>query len=235
VIASMHLADVGTRRSLAILRRGLRPDAAAGLVHAQALLTAPLGGGARPRLQRGRVALFAIWEGDDAAGTFLDGDPLGRELSAGCSVRLAPVRASGGVAAMPDLVEDEQPVGDDEPVAVLTYGRLKAGRALAFLHASARAETSALMRPELVAGTGLTRPPRIVATFTLWRTAAGMRDFAYEGAAHGAALEATRRSDFHSESVFLRFRPYAATGEWGHLPEAVRAWRPAGTVRAAGA
>jgi hypothetical protein len=114
-------------------------------------------------------------------------------------------------------------VRDDEPVAVLTYGRLKAHRTLPFLHASARAETSALMRPELISATGLTRPPRVVATFSLWRTAAGMRDFAYEGAGHSAALDATRRRDFHHESVFLRFRPYAATGDWGRLPETVRA------------
>jgi uncharacterized membrane-anchored protein len=191
------------------------------------LLTAALGGGARPRLHAGRVALFAIWQDDAAVSAFLDEDPLGLAPDAVRSVRLQPLRASGHVASIPTLVDGEHPLPHDEPVAVLTYGRLKPHRALALLRTSARAESSAIARPELISGTGLARPPRVVATFTLWRSAAGMRDFAYAGAGHADALAATRRRDFHRESVFLRFRPYAATGDWGHLPQAVRARRPA--------
>ena len=87
----------------------------------------------------------------------------------------------------------------------------------AFLRASARAEAEAVADPGLAFGTGLARPPRLVSTFSLWRTARAMRDFAYRGAGHTAALDAVARRDFHSESTFLRFAPYAATGDWGDV------------------
>jgi hypothetical protein len=111
------------------------------------------------------------------------------------------------------LAGAERPVADGEPVAVLTYGRLKLHRAAAFLRASACAEADAIADPALVSGTGLTRPPRLVSTFSLWRSASAMRDFAHRGTGHAAARRAARR-DFHHESIFIRFRPYAATGDW---------------------
>jgi hypothetical protein len=67
-----------------------------------------------------------------------------------------------------------------------------------------------------LAGIGLARPPRLVATFSLWRSAAAMRGYATaaEGP-HAAAMQADRERSFHHESAFVRFRPYASTGNWG--------------------
>lgn len=116
---------------------------------------------------------------------------------------------------MPGLPRRERPVEDGEPVAVLTLGRLRLRRARPFLEASAAAEGTAVDDPALVASTGLARPPHLVSTFSIWRSAAAMRAYAYgKAGAHQAAVRADRSGPFHHESAFVRFRPYASRGSW---------------------
>jgi hypothetical protein len=115
---------------------------------------------------------------------------------------------------------------EDEPAVVLTLGRLRLSQAHRFLRASAAAESLALREPALLASTGLARPPSLVATFSVWRSTAGMRAYAegHAGRAHAAAVKAQAARPFHHESAFVRFRPYAAQGQWdGRDPLAVTA------------
>jgi hypothetical protein len=116
---------------------------------------------------------------------------------------------------MPDLPKREVPVDDAEPVAVLTLGRPRISRAVPFLRTSAPAERAASASPAVLASTALARPPRFVSTFSLWRSAGEMREYA-AGAdgAHHAAVGADRANPFHHESAFVRFRPYASEGTW---------------------
>jgi hypothetical protein len=106
--------------------------------------------------------------------------------------------------------------GDGEPVAVLTLGHLRFSQTLRFLRASTAAEGLAVRDPALLAGTALARPPRLVATFSVWRSTSAMRAFAQgeSGPGHLAAIRAHAVNPFHHESAFVRFRPYAAAGEW---------------------
>jgi hypothetical protein len=213
---SMHLADVGRAAAPRLLRRRPEPADAPGLRYAQLMTGAPLGPGLIPRPQPGRVGLMAAWDDDGALDGFLAGHPLAERLAGGWHVRLEPLRAYGAWSALPDFPKPELPVDDDEPVAVLTLGRLKLRRALPFLRASAAAEGQAVADPALLAATGLARPPRLVATFSLWRGAAAMRAYATGGSGpeHRAATDAHRARAFHHESIFARFRPYASHGEW---------------------
>ena len=125
---------------------------------------------------------------------------------------------------MAGLPEQELPVDDAEPVAVLTLGRLRLTRVAPFLRASARAEGEVLARPELLASIGLARPPRFVATFSLWRSAAEMRDYAQrQGGAHPAATRA------HAEQALpppVRLRPLPPL----RLQRQLGRPRPTGTV-----
>jgi hypothetical protein len=216
VIASVHLADVGTRAARRVLRKPLDAAGVPGLRYAETTIAAPLGGGLLPRPQLGRVGLIAAWDDDAALDRFLTDDPLAERLSGGWHVRLEPLRASGAWSGLPDLPREERQVDDAEPVAVLTLGRLRLGRAASFLRTSARAERQAVSDPGLLAATGLARPPRLVATFSLWRTAAGMRAYAYgeSGQDHLGAIRGHGARPFHHESAFVRFRPYAANGSW---------------------
>jgi hypothetical protein len=101
-------------------------------------------------------------------------------------------------------------------VLALTLGRLRLRRGLAFLRASARAEGDAVAHPALLAAIGLARPPGLVATFSLWRSLAEMRSYAYgsRGAGHPQAISGHAAKPFHHESAFIRFRPYGSAGSW---------------------
>lgn len=220
MIVSVHLADVGLRQAAGLLVRSLSPSRVPGLIYADPAITAPLGGGRPPSPNLGRVGLIAAWDDDAALDRFLAAHPLARKLAGGWHVRLEPLRVFGSWAAMPGLPKRPRPVADDEPVAVLTLGRLRFNRAPGFLRSGAPAERAAAANEAMIAGTGLARPPRLVSTFSLWRSAAEMREYAFgpEGP-HQAAVKTDRDHPFHHESAFVRFRPYGSAGSWdGHDP-----------------
>jgi hypothetical protein len=215
VIVSIHLADVGPRKAAEVLLRPPRPSRVPGLAYAETTTTAALGEPLLPPRDFGPVGMIAAWESDEAFERFSRLHPVARHLAGGWQVRLQPLRVFGAWAGMPGLPARALPVDDGEPVGVLTLGRLRLRRIAAFRRAAAPAEADAIASTALLAGTGLARPPRLVATFSLWRTAASMREYA-TGAdgTHRAAVAADRARPFHHESAFVRFRPYASSGNW---------------------
>jgi hypothetical protein len=216
VIASVHIADVGAPAALRLLRAKLAPGQPRGLRYAQVTSAVPLGAGLLPRPKPGRVGLIAAWDDDSAIEDFLTGHPLAARLAHGWRVRLRPTHVFGAWSRLPELASEDTPMDDDEPAAVLTLGHLRFTQAARFLRASAAAEELALRDPGLLATTGLARPPALVATFSLWRSVGAMRAYARgeHDPAHRAAVQAHAAQPFHHESAFVRFRPYAAEGNW---------------------
>lgn len=216
MIVSVHLADVSKRAALRLTRTRLDPSRVPGLRYAEIMTAAPLSGRLLPRPKLGRVGLIAGWDDEAAAEAFLATHPLAEQLAHGWHVRLQPTRVFGRWPQLPGLPATEQPMDGAEPAAVLTLGRLRLSQGLRFLRASAAAEGLAVRDPAVLASTGLARPPGLVATFSLWRCTSAMRAYAHgdSGPGHLAAIRAHAARPFHHESAFLRFRPYAATGEW---------------------
>lgn len=215
MIVTVQLADVGARSAPGFLRRKPNPGEVAGLRYAETVGAAPLSGHLLPRPQPGRVGLIAAWEDDAAFDAFLSAHPLARPLADGWQVRLQPLHVYGAWSRLPGLPNEEIATGE-EAVAVLTLGRLRLRRIRPFLRASAAAEDEAVSNPAMLAATGLARPPRLVATFSLWRDIEAMREYArgHRDGAHPTATRAHRQSPFHHESAFIRFRPYASRGSW---------------------
>jgi hypothetical protein len=228
VIVSVHLADVGWLQVQQTLFRGLDARKVPGMTYAEPAFTAPLGG-RLPRPAPGRIALIAAWEDDAALDRFLAGHPFAERLAlaGGWHARLEPRRCFGTWSALPGLPTAELAVDDEEPVAALTLGRLRILRTRSFLKSGAPAERDAVRNPALLASTGLARlaRPRLVSTFSIWRSAAAMRDYAFDrDGPHQAAVRADRARPFHHESAFIRFRPYASQGSWdGRDPLALAA------------
>ncbi len=228
MILSVHLADVGVRNAQRLQRKGLRRRETPGLRHAELTTLAPLGGGFLPRPTPGRVGLIGVWDDDDALDGFLSGHALARSLAHGWRVRLRPTHVFGAWAPLPEPLGEEPDLQADEPAAVLTIGHLRLTQAVRFLRASAKAEAQALADPALLASTGLARLPRLVATFSLWRSAAAMRAYA-RGDGDTRHRDASREHaarPFHHDAAFIRFRPYAAEGSWDGV-------EPLASVRAA--
>jgi hypothetical protein len=215
MIVSVHIASLGPRAALGALRRRPDPASVPGLSYAETTITAPLGGGSPPRPRLDPIGLIAAWEDDGAIDEFTHNHPLGILLAGGWMARLEPLRVSGAWPAMPGLPSRALPMADDEPVAALTLGRLRLHRTRPFLRSAAPAEREVRTAPGVLAAIGLGRPPWLVSTFSLWRNAAAMRDYAYrDSGTHMAAVRTDRENAFHRESAFIRFRPYASRGSW---------------------
>lgn len=216
MIVSVHLADVGKRSALRLLRTRLDPSKVLGLRYSEITTAARLSSRLLPRPNLGRLGLIAAWDDEPSIDAFLVAHPLAGQLAHGWHVRLRPTRIFGAWAQLPGLLAREEPMDDTEPAAVLTLGRLRVSQTFRFLRASAAAEGLAVRDPALLAATGLARPPGLVATFSLWRNTAAMRAYAHGDSDRGhlAAIQAHAARPFHHESAFVRFRPYAAQGDW---------------------
>ncbi len=216
MIVSVHIADIGFRAVPRFLRSKGRLMARPGAIYAEPVLTAPLDGGLLPRPRLGRVGLIAAWSEDAALEAFLREDPVARRLAGGWHVCLQPLRVFGSWAGLPGLPSQALPAEEDQPAVALTLGRLRPGRARPFLLSAAPAEEEAVSHPGLLASTGFARPPRLVSTFSIWRTLGEMREYAFGASgAHQAAVRADRERPFHRESAFIRFRPLSSDGVWG--------------------
>lgn len=215
MIVSVQIAKVGPRTGLGILARPPRAARVPGLRHAETVFTAPITERLLPTPGLGTVGLVAAWEDEGSFERFAASHPLATRFADGWRVTLEPLRVSGEWPEVPGLLERQRPVADDEPVVVLTIGRTKPWRLPPFLRAAAAAEADIVKEPGLLASTGFGRLPRLVSTFSVWRSAAEMRDYAYrEAGAHRAAVAADRAHPFHFSSAFIRFRPLASGGSW---------------------
>src|ERR1044072_8385670 len=172
MIVSVHLADVGALKVQRLLFQRLDPARIPGMTYAEPTMTGPLGQ-RPPRPQHGRIGLIAAWDDDAAIDRFLDTHPFGKQLAGGWHTRLEPRRCFGSWTGMPGLPTKELPMDDDQPAAARTLGRLRGLRIRPLLKASAPAERDAVGTPAVAAITGLTRParPRLVSTFSVWRSA----------------------------------------------------------------
>ncbi|MYT31852.1 MULTISPECIES: hypothetical protein [unclassified Streptomyces] len=214
MIISLHLADIGARGTRAVLGRPPRPGTVPGLRFAATTLTGGVAAGP-PKVRPGRAALLASWDDDAALDRFLAEDPLARRLAGGWLVRLRPVQVLGTWSRMPVETEPGATLTDEDgPVAVLTLGSLRLRRAVPFLRANSRAAGRAAADPSMIASAALARPPRFVATFSIWQSVSAMSRYAY-GAAHPQhreVVEEHRAVPFHHEAAFVRCRPYGARG-----------------------
>jgi hypothetical protein len=225
MIASVHVADVGVRSALSMLRHTPEPGSTPGLRYAAIALAAPLGPSFLPRPDPKRVAVVAFWDDDDALDGFVQSNPLVAALANGWQVRLAPLRAHGAWPGLPADLATSRASVHDGPAAVLTLGRLRLTQTIRFLRASARAEGAVVGAPGRLWATGLGRPP-FVATCSLWHDTRSLATYAYGMAepAHANVIASGEAKPFHHRQAFIRFRPYATEGGLGGANPLAKSW-----------
>lgn len=228
MIASVHVANVGARSALSVVRRSPRPTEVAGLRHADVAITAPLSASLLGRPDLGRAALVAFWDDDDALDHFLAEHPVAAKLAGGWHVRLAPLRAYGTWPGLPSDTPTSRVVEHEGPVAALTLGRLRVTQAVRFLRTSAKAEAQVLGAPGLIWATGLARPP-FVSTCSLWESTRALATYAFGRAepAHPDAIASGEAKSFHHQQAFIRFRPYGSVGGLDGRNPLAETWMPA--------
>ena len=100
-------------------------------------------------------------------------------------------------------------------IAVLTRAAIRPARLAAFWRSVPAAQANLQAQPGLLAALGLGEVPLLdQATFSIWRDTASMRAYAYQGAGHREAIARSKRGDWLSEELFVRFAVLSGSGSW---------------------
>ncbi|MCD0446555.1 hypothetical protein LO763_23335 [Glycomyces sp. A-F 0318] len=218
-IHSFHLARLPLREAAGAL---LRPPSAPGLRHLEVLAGMRLGAPvvSPHRMQVRRLAVFAEWADEAALEDFLAQAPLGRGLGRGWHVRLEFRRRWGAVRELAHLPAETGRTDPAEPVVAVTLARMRLPELPRFLRWGRPVERQVRDHPETTLALAAVRPPRTVATFSVWTSARAMtgmvfgRDDGDAARLHDAAMAERERRDFHHEFTTLRFRPLSEHGSW---------------------
>jgi len=129
--------------------------------------------------------------------------------------RLQPVRlTSGSWRGWQPQANGAEPLANDEPVAVITYGVLRPRYVPAFLWNNRKAVRHAARSDGLLARIGLMDRIRTASTFSLWRSQGEMVRFAYGPGNHKPVVSVSKNTPWAHDYFFARFRILASEGSW---------------------
>lgn len=102
----------------------------------------------------------------------------------------------------------------DAQIAAITRARIKWNKNFIFWKSVPPVVMDLHSNPGLVAAIGIGEAPiGLQGTFSLWKSASALRDFAYKGKAHQVAIEQTKSIGWYSEELFARFEVLEQRGE----------------------
>jgi hypothetical protein len=102
----------------------------------------------------------------------------------------------------------------DAQIAAITRARIKWHQNFRFWGAVPPVVTDLHNSPGLITAIGIGEAPiGLQGTFSLWKSAAALRDFAYKGQAHQVAIKQTEAIGWYSEELFARFEVLELRGE----------------------
>ena len=105
-------------------------------------------------------------------------------------------------------------VNPDAKIAAITRARIKWSKNLIFWKSVPPVVTDLHRSPGFISAIGIGEAPiGLQGTFSLWESAAALRDFADKGAAHQKAIAQTKEIDWYSEELFARFEVLELRGE----------------------
>ena len=163
-----------------------------------------------------RQGLFCLFGSDAEADGFLERSALVAGYRAHASecftvkLRAFSSRGSWSGAALPVSVATPSA----GPIATLTRASIRPRLALRFWRHAPPSERSLAQAAGCRLAAGVGEAPLLrQATFSVWDSVEAMERYARSGA-HLEAIRASRAGDFFTESMFVRFVPYAAQGRW---------------------
>jgi hypothetical protein len=169
-----------------------------------------------------RWAMLAVWRDERALDRFLGDSPVAErwrsQARESWQVRLAPLASRGrwnGADPFGPLPASVPGIDPGGPVAVLTRASIRPSRLVAFYRSVPGVDRLLKEQDGCLASVGVGEWPLArQATFSLWRDAGAVRDFAYRGHAHRGVVGRTRAENWYSEELFARFVPYDSEGTW---------------------
>ena len=162
-----------------------------------------------------RWMLLVSWGSDEAARRFGDSALLRRMHRRSIEVweaRLRPLLSRGSWSRRTPFTARGSG-GWDGPIAAITRSRLAMRQAAEFWRAVPAVAADLRDRPGLRIAFGIGEAPLgVQGTFSVWRDAAALREFAYDGAAHRTAIGQTATRRWFAEELFARFGVLGADG-----------------------
>jgi len=194
-------------------------QATPGLAMARICATAELDPviGGSPRLTK--WGLFCGWESGEARDDFF-GDPARlrpfvADARESWSVSMETVRTVLGEWRgwkPPD--DGVAPLSSDEPLAVITYGKVFTRYLPAFSWHNAKIVREIAENPAETMRIGLADHPMVRSTFSLWRSKGEMVRYSYGEGLHNPIQRRSLNVPWGTEWFFARFRPLTSTGTW---------------------
>jgi hypothetical protein len=221
--ASLHLAHYAPRQTGRMLRAMARHRGALertpGLAVARLCFTAEMDTLTGGRPTPTRWGLLCGWDSADARDGFLaDGAGLETFLSGAresWTVSLDTVRVvQGEWRGWQPSTEGVERLHRDEPVAVITYGIIRARYLPAFTWNNRNVVRELAPNPGHVLRVGLADHPMARCTFSLWRSQGDVVRFAYGPGGHNPVQRRSLDVPWGHEFFFARFRPVASSGTW---------------------
>jgi hypothetical protein len=166
-----------------------------------------------------RQMAMCLWDDEAALERFLRESSISRswreQTDEYCEVRMTPLRSHGTYRGHEPLAALAREAPGDGPAALWTFANIPP-RGLWFFWSEIRGATTRLLSSSgLIAGTaGPEHLYRGAMTFTIWEKIDQALAFAYREEPHRGIVRDVREQNLLVDSMFIRLRPYAATGNW---------------------
>ena len=169
----------------------------------------------KPDLQQ--WALLAVWESESDFDRFYGNSFISKwwRLFTGeqWTLLCTPLSGRGSWDRKQPFEKDNVNLEYEGPVAVLTRATIRPGRLRNFWSNVSRVATIMSRADGFITSFGIGEIPFIKqATFSLWRSEAEMKAFAYSSADHLEVIRKTRNEQWYSEELFFRFKPVRSIG-----------------------
>lgn len=162
-------------------------------------------------------ALLATWDSAEAAERFEQSAVIRRwdtRSHERLRVAMTPLTSKGEWSGQRPF-GDPEPVKHPGPVAAVTRARLRPGRAAAFWRSVPPVSARLRQSPGLLLALGIGEAPiGLQGTFSLWSSAADLRDFAHRTPEHTEVVARTHEVGWYSEELFARFAVVTASGSY---------------------
>lgn len=158
-------------------------------------------------------ALLTVWSGRPEFGSavFQKWRGLAHRHT---QLRLAPIASHGQWSGRQPFIPDPNARGHHGPIAAITRARVKTGQWRTFQSAVPPVAGILDEQPGLLYRIGIGEAPiGLQGTFSVWRDAAAIREFAYATPEHRAVIEQTHASGWYGEELFARFAVLDVTGD----------------------
>lgn len=140
-----------------------------------------------------------------------------KSRSVSCDKYLLDPLSSHGSWSQSEPFENSGKKADGGPVVAITRARLKWSQAFRFWRSIPPVVSELHQSPGLLFSIGIGEAPiGLQGTFSIWESAAALRDFAYKSQAHRGAISDTSKFNWYSEELFARFQ-LVNTADFDHV------------------